>query len=107
MDLTVREKEIAGLIAWGFSEKEISKKLFLAVSTVHTHSKNIRKKIKARSAVDVARIYILANPKRFFTVAMFLFIQSLMVFSVDNYDVKKINSGKRVVKMRAKLKSYV
>ena len=45
MKLTNQEKKISKLIAYGFSEKEIASKLFIAESTVHTHTKNIRKKI--------------------------------------------------------------
>lgn len=107
MDLTVRENEVAGLIAWGFSEKEISKKLFVAVSTVHTHTKNIRKKIKARSSVDVARYFILENPKMFFAAIVFLFIQTATIFSVDEFNIRKNRTGKRIVNINSKIKDYV
>lgn len=78
--LTKQENAISYLIASGYSEKEIASKLFIAESTVHTHARNIRRKIHARSAVDVARFYILANPKMFFIATMFLVIQLFTVF---------------------------
>lgn len=40
-ELTNREKEIITLICKGLSNKEIAKKLFIALSTVQTHSINI------------------------------------------------------------------
>jgi len=87
--LTKQENNIAELIAFGFSEKEISSKLFIAESTVHTHARNIRRKIDARSAVDVARFYILENPKKFFVAVFFLLLQSFMMFHGQHYEMRK------------------
>jgi DNA-binding CsgD family transcriptional regulator len=98
--LTKQENNIAEMVAFGLSEKEISAKLFIAESTVHTHTKNIRKKIDARSAVDVARFYILENPAKFFLATMFLIIQVFMIVSVNDFEMRKPKTARRTVKVR-------
>lgn len=79
--LTKQENKIAELIAFGFSEKEIGVKLFIAESTVHTHARNIRRKIFGKSAVDVARYFILNNLQKFVATCIFILMQTTMVFS--------------------------
>lgn len=80
------EKQIAHLIAQGYSEKEIASKLFRSVHTVHTHYKNIRKKLGARNIADITRIYMLhilpsANDVlKAFTLAFFLGLQAHIIF---------------------------
>ena len=55
MNLTVRENQVAELISWGLSEKEIASKLFLSNDTVKTHKKNLMRKIQAHNIADVTR----------------------------------------------------
>ena len=105
--LTKRENAIAYEIALGFSEKEIAARLFIAESTVHTHAKNIRKKIDARSAVDVARYYILENPQKFFLAVMFLIMQAFMIFSAEDFEYRKVKVSARVKTNKTKTKRYV
>ena len=45
--LTKREKEVLGLVALGKSAIEISKELFISVTTAETHRKNIKQKLNA------------------------------------------------------------
>jgi DNA-binding NarL/FixJ family response regulator len=47
--LTTREKEVLELIAEGFTNNEIAQKLFISVSTVDTHRKNLLAKFEARN----------------------------------------------------------
>ncbi|MGB0385985.1 MAG: LuxR C-terminal-related transcriptional regulator [Ardenticatenaceae bacterium] len=47
--LTEREAEILALIAQGYGNKAVAKELFVAVSTVRTHLKNLYSKLDARS----------------------------------------------------------
>lgn len=57
--LSPREIEITCLIAEkGFTNKEIAKQLFLSIHTVHTHRKNIMKKLGIRSASELVRYAI-------------------------------------------------
>jgi len=83
MELTEREHEVAELVTRGYSEKEIADKLFLSPATIHNHTYNIRKKTGARSAVDIARNFILSlpDPKQFFLAAGFLMIQ---LYAIEN-----------------------
>ena len=89
MKLTNQEQRVSELIAYGFSEKEIAVKLFIAESTVHTHTRNIRKNINARSAVDVARFYILQNPKQFFITTLLVVVQMFSVFIVQDDQIRR------------------
>jgi len=84
--LSARERQVARLIAMGFSEKEIASKLFVSRDTIHSHTYRIRKKIKARSAVDVCRKYILSlkNPKEILIAFGFILIQ---LFSIGDFDI--------------------
>lgn len=58
LKLSSREKEILQFIRDGYSNKEISTKLFLSELTVKTHRKNIMAKMGARNVVDLLRTNI-------------------------------------------------
>jgi DNA-binding NarL/FixJ family response regulator len=53
--LTERENEITALIANGLTNKEIGKKLHLSHHTVHTHRRNIQKKLGVKSTSELTR----------------------------------------------------
>jgi LuxR family maltose regulon positive regulatory protein len=56
--LTDREREVLGLMAQGLSNPEIARKLFISVTTVKTHAKNIYGKLNVKNrfqAVQRAR----------------------------------------------------
>lgn len=57
--LTVRETEIARMLARGASNKQVAEKIHLSPHTVHTHRKNIMKKLGVRSASELT-IYALS-----------------------------------------------
>lgn len=88
--LSDRERQVARLIAKGFSEKEIASKLFVSVDTIHSHAYRIRKKINARSAVDVCRKFLLSldDPKQILIATGFIIIQGLSMTSYD-IDLRK------------------
>jgi DNA-binding CsgD family transcriptional regulator len=50
--LTEREKDVVELLAKGFSDKEISEKLFISPYTVLSHRRNIIKKMNAKNTVE-------------------------------------------------------
>jgi DNA-binding NarL/FixJ family response regulator len=58
--LSEREKEVLGLIAKGYSNKEIAKELFLSEKTVKNHVSNIFKKINVTDRTKAA-IYAMEN----------------------------------------------
>ena len=87
--LTAREQTIAELITQGNAQKEIADELFVSPHTVRNHIINIMKKWDARNSVDVARKYILQNPKQFFTAICFLIIQSMIVFNCETMEIRR------------------
>jgi DNA-binding NarL/FixJ family response regulator len=54
--LTRREKEVLELIANGMTNAEIAKKLFISVTTVDTHRKNLLAKLEAKNTASLVRI---------------------------------------------------
>jgi DNA-binding NarL/FixJ family response regulator len=53
--ITKREKEILKLIADEFTNKEVAEKLFISVSTVEFHRKNLLEKFNARNSVGLVK----------------------------------------------------
>jgi len=54
--LTRREKEVLELIASGMTNGEIAQKLFISVTTVDTHRKNLLAKLEAKNTASLVRI---------------------------------------------------
>jgi DNA-binding NarL/FixJ family response regulator len=54
--LTRREKEVLELIVDGMTNIEIAQKLFISVTTVDTHRKNLLAKLEARNTASLVRI---------------------------------------------------
>ena len=54
--ITRREKEILGLIADGMTNNEIAKNLFISVTTVETHRKNLLAKLEAKNTASLIRM---------------------------------------------------
>ncbi|MFI0237559.1 LuxR C-terminal-related transcriptional regulator [Streptomyces sp. NPDC016845] len=55
--LTPREREIAGLLAEGLSNREIGRRLFIELSTVKNHVHNILEKLRLTGRSDAASWY--------------------------------------------------
>lgn len=53
--ITPREKEVLHLIAYEHSDKQIAKTLFLSHHTVHSHRKNLMKKLNVRNGAGLVR----------------------------------------------------
>jgi len=53
--LTRREKEVLELIAEGMTNNEIAKQLFISVTTVDTHRKNLLAKFEAKNVASLIR----------------------------------------------------
>jgi len=101
-NLSKRESEICKLISLGKSEKEVADILFISTATVSTHNKNIRKKLGARCAVDVARWYILNNLQKFVVASLLLCVQSLSI-AFDSDILRRYSP--RSVKVAARVRS--
>lgn len=98
--LTIRENQIGYETCLGLSEKMVAEKLFISEKTVHTHKKNIRKKIGAANDKDLVRMYVLSNIQKFM-LAVFMALQCHMTFIASDFDVKRVR-GKRVNKTARK-----
>ena len=59
--LTAREREIAGLVAAGRTNREIAHQLVLSDKTIQTHLRNIYAKLGLRSRVELTHATIQAN----------------------------------------------
>lgn len=53
--LTRREKEVLGLIADGLTNNEIAQKLFISVTTVDTHRKNLLAKFEVKNVASMIK----------------------------------------------------
>lgn len=56
--LSQRELEVAKLIAEGNTNKQVAEKLFISSHTVHTHRKNLMKKLKVNSTSGIVKYAI-------------------------------------------------
>lgn len=94
--LTIRENEVAGLVAHELAEKQIADKLCISEQTVHTHTKNIRKKLGCKNNVGIATRYILSleNPKAFIPGMFFLLLQLFMLADVYDYNARLVQKAK-------------
>lgn len=54
--LSTRELEVLNLIAYGYTAKEISSKLFISTHTVISHSKNLKQKLHAKNSACMVRV---------------------------------------------------
>ena len=57
--LSQREREVLGLIADGFNNKEIASKLGLGVRTVETHRERIMRKLNVHTVAGLTKLAIL------------------------------------------------
>lgn len=60
-NLTPREKEILGLLAHGFSNRQIAENLYVSEHTVRTHVQNLRSKLNVRSKFQAAMVLMQAG----------------------------------------------
>ena len=58
--ITSREKEILELICNGLTDEQISKKLFIAKSTVKTHCEHLRQKFHIKGRISRTQLVVKA-----------------------------------------------
>jgi two-component system response regulator NreC len=56
--LTPREREVCALLAYGHTNAEIAKKLFISQRTVETHRTNLMGKLDLKSRAELVRFAI-------------------------------------------------
>lgn len=99
MQLTATENRVAEYIAKGMYETEIAEKMFVSPKTIHNHAYNIRKKWNARNAVDICRMYIIQNPKRFITAMVFMVIQTHIIYNCADMDLRRSPRASKTVRI--------
>lgn len=60
--LTVREREVARLLALGLANKEVARQLNISDNTVHVHRQHVMEKTATSSAAELARLILRADP---------------------------------------------
>ena len=86
--LSIREKEVIELVKEGiFSNEKIAEKLNIKRTTVHTHFKNIYKKIDVHSKNEL--IYLLLKHPESLTLKSLLFNNSLIGFIEEDFSCVK------------------
>ena len=82
MNISSREYQIAELIAWGASDKEVAQELNITPLTARTHRRTVEHKIGAYNAADLTRWFFQdkhklsfgLNPRQIRHIAMMLFL---------------------------------
>ena len=60
--LSVREREVARLLAQGLANKEVARLLNISDNTVHVHRQHVMEKTCTSSAAELARLILRADP---------------------------------------------
>lgn len=105
MKISRREYQIAELIAWGASDKEVADELCISFQTAKTHRKNILKKINGHNAADLTRwffqkkcgISLGLNPRQVRHLA-FIFLLLVCVGEYTNQNMIRTARVARVTK---------
>ena len=116
MQVTTRELEVAELISFGATEKEISSYLHLAVDTVKVHKKHLFMKTGCRNITDVTRwffqrrigITLCPSPavSRFISAILLAIILSAEAFDMQFLRPRtNIRSARRVATARVRIRS--
>ena len=88
--LSISERRVARLIAWGYTKKEIADKLFLSPLTISAHLRNIYAKLAIHKETDLTRWWIFYeyaiadNPLKRVIAVFFLVLACTAVFSENN-----------------------
>ena len=54
--LSYREHEVFRQVVWGYTTKDIARRLSISVKTVETHRTNMNRKLNVRTTADVIRL---------------------------------------------------
>ena len=105
--LTKSENEVIELKAMGFLEKEIADRRCVSIHTVKTQVKRAVAKAKARSTYHLVAKYAAAHPNMFknLTVALFMSIQSVVMFSEYRDDYRRPVKNRTYKRVQARRKN--
>lgn len=112
--LTRRESEIAELIAWGATKKEIAQWLFISERTVENHVRNIYDKTGCSKVNELSAWWFckhfnisfkLSPIKRNIITTILIVIMIPQLFNLDNVAIRTRTNTSRVVRVRTRRKS--
>lgn len=107
VELTARESEVAELLAWGATKKEIANKLFISVRTVENTARNIFQKTGVTKANELSAWWFcthysisfdLSPIKRTIIAIALLLIIIPKEFSQDRSEMMR--TGRRITQCR-------
>lgn len=116
--ISPREMQVAELLSWGFTNKEVARQLFISQETVFTHRKNIYEKLSLHNLADLTRWYFgetlqiefgLAPLLRRVLAIFFLMLAlSIEYFHIDAMRTRTVRSRRteEVARARKKRKKY-
>jgi DNA-binding CsgD family transcriptional regulator len=90
LELSPREMQIARLLAWGYTQKEIAGKLNISPLTVTGHLKNIYRELGIHKETDLTRWYLFKeyciddNPFKKVLAILFLILSFTMIMDDKN-----------------------
>ena len=101
--LSLREQQVARLLAWGASKKEVADKLNISIHTVENHSRTIYSKINCQSASELSAWWFCTKydvpvsdaPRKSKVFALiFLLISILGIFAEQNDEFVRVRSSR-------------
>lgn len=104
--LTRREYEIAELLAWGASKKEVAEHLFISVRTVENHTRNIFEKLGCNSVNELSALWFCntyhismsLSPRKCKLMAILMFVLiAPQLIHIDN-DIVRVFRNKTAAK---------
>lgn len=108
--LTQRENEVAELLAWGATKKEVAQRLFVSVRTVENHARNIYEKSGVTKASELAAWWFCMkfgisfdlNPMRRRAVAWMML--ALVAFGMSQgQDMQRVRTMTRTVRVTRRI----
>lgn len=114
--LSKAESRIARLLAWGYTQKEISNELFISQLTVSVHLRNIYRKLSIHKETDLCRWYIFSeyciadSPFKKIVVVFFLVLTCTAILTenslVRSFPCKSLKSATARVSRVTRSKKY-
>ena len=104
--LSKRETQVAELLAWGASKKEVASKLFVSTRTVENTARNIYAKLGIQKATELCVLPVSLDPlKRAFTAVLLLLVL-LPRELTGNGDLFRIGRDRRIARVTRTFRRY-
>lgn len=99
--LSKREMQVAELLAWGLSDKQIAEELYISFDTTRTHRRNIYQKLSINNVADLTRWYFESTgnynfglrPKIRITITI-LFLILTLIMEFENLNAIRVRTSR-------------